>query len=157
MLLQEAGMTLSNKFMHSTIKGVTLIELLITLVVITIGMAALIKFQGTYFYYADLSKQQAEATVLAKTKMADLRNFQVLTTTPGYNAYSDIISGSSATIGSNATYTTTWTVTTNTSPAYKTINMIVSWLDRRGTTKNVNLTSIISQIDPETSGALIYG
>ena len=110
-----------------------------------------------YFYYADLSKQQAEATVLAKTKMADLRNFQVLTTTPGYNAYSDIISGSSATIGSNATYTTTWTVTTNTSPAYKTINMIVSWLDRRGTTKNVNLTSIISQIDPETSGALIYG
>ena len=81
----------------------------------------------------------------------------MLTTTPGYNAYSDIISGSSATIGSNATYTTTWTVTTNTSPAYKTINMIVSWLDRRGTTKNVNLTSIISQIDPETSGALIYG
>jgi type IV pilus modification protein PilV len=140
--------------MHAKKQGITLIELLITLMVLTIGIAALIKFQGSYFYYYDVSKQRAEALVIAKKKMESLRAYEVIPTTASKVAYNDIVSGSSSSTGSNASYTTTWTVTTNTDPDYKTVNMVVSWTDRRGVSQNATLTSIISKTDPATNGLI---
>lgn len=145
-------MTFNNK-----LHGVTLIELLVTLLVLTIGLGALIRFQATYFYYADISKQRGEALILAKSEMASLRNYQVLTTTSGYNAYANIASGSSTSTLKNTIYTNTWTVTTTTTPAYLTVNIVVSWVDRTNAAHSVTLTSIISQMDPANSGVLVYG
>ena len=143
--------------LNNKVVGITLIELLVTLLILTIGIAGLVKFQGSYFYYSDVSKQRQEALLLAKTKMAALRNFQVLPTTTGYAAYDDITSGSASTTQNNATYTTTWTITDHTNPSYKTANIVVSWTDRRGSSQNLTLTSIISKTDPANSGILIYG
>jgi type IV pilus assembly protein PilV len=142
--------------MHkSNQKGVTLIELLVTLLILTIGIAGLIKFQMTYFYYSDLSKQRAEAVFLAKTKMDALRAFQTIPTTSGQFAYNDIASGSSTSAGNNATYSINWTVTTHTNPNYKTVNITVSWTDRRNATKSISLSSIIAQLDPSISGVVM--
>jgi type IV pilus modification protein PilV len=141
-----------NKFNQ---KGVTLIELLVTLLILTIGIAALIKFQMTYFYYYDLSKQRAEAIFLAKAKMDALRAFETIPTTSGKFAYNDIVSGSSTSTGNNATYSINWTVTTYTNPNYKTVNITVSWTDRRNAAKSISLSSIIAQLDPSTSGVVM--
>lgn len=158
LLCLGAGMIFNNKNPRQrSEKGVTLVELLVTLFILTIGISALIKFQGNYFYYGDLSKQRSEAVILAKSKLATLRNYQVLSTTSGYNAYEDISSGTSTTTATNTTYTITWSVTENTSPAYKTINVVVSWVDRNNNSQGITLSSIIGKIDPSDSGGLIYG
>lgn len=136
-------------------RGVGLLELIVTLLVFSIGIAALIKFQGQYFYYYDVSKQRSEAVILAKNKIESLRNYEVIATTTGKVAYADIVTGSSTTAGNNASYTIAWTVTTNTNPDYKNINTVVTWTDRRGSSQSVSLSSIIASIDPATSG-LVY-
>lgn len=137
------------------IAGVSLVELLVTLLVLTIGITALIKFQATYFYYYDVAKQQADAIDLARKTIESLRNYEVLDTTPGLTAYADIASSTSTVVGSNTTYTVTCTVTTNTSPDYKTVNVQVSWNDRRNIAKSITLTSIIAKIDPSNSGLIM--
>lgn len=136
-------------------RGVGLLELMITLVVFSIGIAALFKFQSQYFYYYDVGKQRTEALVIAKNKIEALRAFEVITTTTGKVAYDDIVSGTATTTGNNASYTNTWTVTTNANPDYKNVTSVVSWTDRRGTAQSVTLSTIIAKVDPATSG-LIY-
>lgn len=142
--------------MIKKVQGFTLIELLAVLFVVTIGLAAVVKFQSNYFYYYDQSKQQAEAIVIANNKLESLRAFDVINTTVGHVAYDDIITGTSTTAGNNATFTNTWTVTTFTNPNYKTVNCVVTWLNRRGATQSVTVSAIISQIDPATSGSVYY-
>jgi len=143
----------SKKKQH--IAGVSLIELLITLLVLTIGITALIKFQATYFYYYDVAKQQSDAIDLARDTIEALRNYEVLNTTPGFTAYADIASSTTTVAGDNTTYTVTCTVTTNTNPDYKTVNVQVSWTDRRNIAKSITLTSIIAKIDPSNSGLIM--
>lgn len=148
-------MTSSNKNAAPYMLGISLVELLVMLFVLTIGIAALVKFQGTYFYYADLSRQQAEAVTLAKQKVESLRHYEIIPTTSGMAAYEDITSGSDTVTQNSVLYTRTWTVTESSNPDYKTVHMQVSWADRRGTTKNIALTTRIGKIDPSQSGVVI--
>ena len=136
-------------------RGLSLTELLVALLILSIGVAGVVKLQSTYFYYHDLSKQRASAVLLAEQKMESLRYFQVVPTTSGYIAYSDIASGSSTSTLNATTYTTTWTVTTDNTVGYKTVNIVVAWTERRGGAQSVNLTSIISAIDPANSGVVV--
>ena len=136
-------------------RGISLVELIVSLLILTIGIAGVIKLQSTYFYYHDLSKQRATAVTLAEQKMETLRYFQVIPTTGGYVAYNDIASSTSSSTVNSTSYTTTSTISTNTSIGYKTVNIVVSWSDRRGTSQSVDLTSIIGQIDPSASGVIV--
>ena len=154
---QVVGMILKNNSAHKKIAGITLIELLVVLLLLTIGMAALIKFQVAYFYYVDVSHQQDIAINLATNKISSLRNYEVIQTTTGKTAYNDIVSGTSTSTVNSTSYTITWTVTSFTNPDYKTINVQVSWADRRGNTKSVTLTSIISKMDPALEGVVMGG
>ena len=129
---------------------------MVVLFIVTIGLAAIVKFQSNYFYYYDISKQQAEAIVVANNKLESLRAFDVISTAVGHVAYDDIVSGSSTTTGNNATYTNTWTVVTFTDPNYKTVNCVVTWPNRRGASQSVTVSAIISQTDPVTSGNAYY-
>lgn len=136
-------------------RGVGLLELMVTLLVFSIGLISLFKFMRQYSYYYDVNQQRAEALVIAKNKIEGLRGFEVIATTTGKVAYNDIVTGSATMAGNNASYTSTWTVTINTNPDYKTINEVVSWLDRRGGSQSLTLSTIIAKIDPATSG-LVY-
>lgn len=138
-----------------TQRGIGLLELMITLLVFSIGIISLFKFMRQYSYYYDVNKQRAEALVIAKNKMETLRGFEVIATTTGKVAYDDIATGYATASGNNASYTSTWTVTTNTNPDYKTVNEAVMWVDRRGGSQSLTLSTIIAKIDPATSG-LIY-
>jgi prepilin-type N-terminal cleavage/methylation domain-containing protein len=136
-------------------KGTSLIEVLVTLVIIAMGVAALVRFQNYLSYHSDLTQQKGDALSLAVNQIESLRNFQYINTTAGFAAYQDIASGNStATIG-NTTFAVTWAVTTNTSPAYKTINVSVSWTDRYANTNSINLVSNIAEVNPSTAASVM--
>lgn len=61
-------------------KGVSLIEVLITLIVLGMGLMSLSKFQGTVMKDNSMGKERTVAVHLAQQKLEDLRNFSILVT-----------------------------------------------------------------------------
>lgn len=61
--------------------GFSLLEVLITLVVLAVGLVSLAKFQGTAIENGSLAKARSVAAHLAQEKLDDLRNYEVLITT----------------------------------------------------------------------------
>lgn len=141
--------------MKKTGHGQTLIETLVTLVFISIGVIALIRFQNYLSYDTSLSQQKADATILAQSTIETLRDYQVLNNTSGYTSYQSISSGSSTVTGVTTTYTVSWTITSTTNPTYKSIDVTVSWTDRRGTAQSVRLISNVAGIEPANSAAVM--
>jgi len=134
--------------------GVGLIETLLIILFVSISIVALIKFQNYLSYSTNTTQQQFDATILANKQIETLRDFQVLNTTAGYTAYADIASGSTNTTVGNTAYTIAWTVTTNADPAYKTLDVTVTWTDRFNASKSVRLVSQVAGVDPASSAAL---
>jgi Tfp pilus assembly protein PilV len=136
--------------------GQGLIETVISLLIISGGVVALIQFQHNLAYGNTLSQQQAEATILATSQIEAFRNFGVINNTAGYTSYQSIASGTSTSTGSNTTYNLSWTVTTSsTTPTYKTVDITVTWNDINGGSQNIRLTSIITGLDPSLQANVI--
>lgn len=135
--------------------GQTLIEALVTIVFIAVTVIALVRFQNYLSYDNSLTQQKGDATTLAQSKLESLRDFQVLNNTSGYTSYQSITSGTSTTTGATAVYTITWTITAYTNPAYKTIDVSVTWTDRRGIAQSVRLVSNVAGIEPANSAAVM--
>lgn len=140
---------------HSKVSGQTLIETLLTIVFISLTVISLIRFQNYLSYDNSLSQQTADAVNLAESKIESLRDFQVLNVTSGYTDYSSMSSGSSTTTGSTCVYTMTWTISSAANPAYKTIDVTVSWTDRRGGSQSIRLVSRVAGIQPANSATVM--
>jgi Tfp pilus assembly protein PilV len=128
--------------------GVGLIETVVTLLIIAGSAIALLRFQNYLAYSSNVTQQQSDATQIAINKIEILRDFSTLS---GSGSYQNIASGTSTVTGANTTYTLTWTVTTNTSPNYKVIDVVVSWTDRYGVARSLEETSQVAGIDPSYS------
>lgn len=138
-------------------QGISLVEVLISLVVVTVGLVALVQFQSDMMRNRNLMSQQSEAVTLANDKLDELRQYEVLDTTAGKKAYQDIASGSSTVSGTNATYNVVWTVTEVNDPPYKTIQVTVTWTDASNQSQTITLSSIVAKIDPKISGSISQG
>jgi Tfp pilus assembly protein PilV len=144
-----------NKNLYRSKRGQTLIEALVALVFISMGVIALVRFQNYLSYDSSLTQQKAQAAIIAQSTIDTLSDFHVLNTTSGYTAYSGITSGTSSVTGTNATYSVAWTVTTNTNPDYKRIDVSVTWTDRRGASQSVRYISNVAGIEPANSAAVM--
>lgn len=143
--------------MRSRQRGQSLIEVLIAVLFIAIGVIALIRFQHYLAYDNSLVHQKSDAALLAVKQTEMLRDFQVLNTTSGYTAYQDIASSTGAatvTIG-NTSYSMTWSVTSQTNPTYKTIDVTVSWTDVHSNPQSIELTTQVAGIDPSNSASIM--
>lgn len=140
--------------MLSSQRGMGLIETLLIVIFVAIGIVGIFKFQHNLSYSSHNTQQQANATLIGLNKLESLRDFQTLNTTSGYTAYSGISSGSSTQTVGNTSYSLSWTVTTNTSPAYKTIDITVSWTNRIGTSQSIRLTTRVASVDPLVSASI---
>jgi Tfp pilus assembly protein PilV len=133
------------------VNGQGLLETLIVILFVTASVVALLSFQHYLSINSNISQNQSIAVNLGVQQIETVRNFTVLTTTTGYTAYSDIANGSSTATVGNTAYTMTWVITNTATPAYKTINMTVSWTDRNGASRSINLVTFIAGIDPANS------
>lgn len=141
--------------MMKKIVGQTLVEALVTVVIVALGVIALVRFQNYLSYDNSVAQQTSQAQIIAQSTIENIRNFQVLNNTSGYTSYASISSGTSSVTGVSATYTVTWTVNTFTNPSYKRITVVVAWTDRRGTAQSVTLISNIAGIEPANSAAVM--
>lgn len=150
-------------------QGIGLTEVMVTLVIISIGILALVNFQSFAFTSAALASQRATAITLAQDKMAKLRAFSSVrgTTSQGFQGIMDGTSDPG--ISSFPNYTIETNVTNfcyetpdnafkkcNSSPLpdLKRVTIEVSWTGPDGDDRDFTLSSFIASIDPSAAGKL---
>jgi type IV pilus modification protein PilV len=136
-------------------RGFSMLEALVSMLVMAFGMLAVAAFQITLSRNSDLAKQRTEATRLAQEKLEALRTYG---TVAAYD--SQLISSTSTTqeqVTTNATYTRSWgAAALNTEDTGRSIQVSVAWTDRAGDSHSVQLLSSVAETDPLDVGALMF-
>ncbi|MDN5873452.1 MAG: hypothetical protein L0H29_03605 [Sinobacteraceae bacterium] len=106
-------------------RGIGLLEVLVTLLIISFGVLAQVSFQRFAFHQATLSNARASAARLAANKLEDLRSFYTLQDTGSGSTYKAIADNSGGSIScagtqaagcgpgvvvNNTTFSLQWTV-----------------------------------------------
>jgi len=157
-------------------KGFSLIEVMVAVLVLSIGILAVSKLQGSLIKGGSLGHERSIAATLAGRKIDDLRypntsDYITYFTTINTNQGGAIPSGSS-TVG-NTEYELSWTVSTFEYPSldaapttttytdikadFKQIAVTVSWTDATGTAQSVVINSVIDNDNPAFASAAIAG
>lgn len=134
-------------------RGFTLIETMVSMLVVAGGLFGLLATQLSLARNADISRQRTEAVRLAQELVEDLRGYTVITTTPGQLAWDDLDDGADE-VQTNATYTRSWTFSGTPTDTMRQITVTLAWQDRSGEEQRVVLNSVISQTNPADVGAL---
>lgn len=137
-------------------RGVTLIEALVALLVMSFGMLALVGLMSNLRFGADLAKQRSEAMRIARAEIATLRAFSELTrggSTPATSkVYAEITSATYppvTPVDSNTAYTVQRDVSNlATGGQGLTVRVSVTWVDRSGGQQFINLDTVIASVDP---------
>ncbi|KJF97252.1 type IV pilus modification PilV family protein [Photobacterium leiognathi] len=127
-------------------KGFSLLEVVISLAVLSIGVLGLVKMQAYMEVKSENALKTLDALYLAEKKL-ELFQTRSLSGGSGTIAYNSIITTPSEAIPiSGITMTRKITVMDNEPVSgAKKINVIVSWQDRRDVTQNVSLDTVISK------------
>ena len=154
--------------------GVTLIEALVALMVMSFGMVALVGLMSNLRRSGDLGKQRSEAMRLAQAELARLRSFSVIKEPEGaeptiLDYETDIITLNARVEtpdDSNTTYQIKRSVDPfireSAEPEAKAVRVVVDWKDRA--TKNaenrevqeVVLDTVIARVDPAFAGSVSF-
>ena len=136
-------------------RGVSLIEALVALLVMSLGMLALVGVQSNLRANSDIARQRAEATRIASEEIERLRFFTSIepTATQVNLSWSEI---APRTVDSyilpdgtnNTTYRIARKVVTLAKPDRHLVQVDVSWTDRGDNTQTVSLDTVIAGADP---------
>lgn len=151
-------------------RGVTLIEALVALMVMSFGMIALVGLMSNLRRSSDLAKQRGEAMRLAQSELEMLRSFSVLTSTvPNVVSFDEGIASQTRVVtpaDSNTSYTVVRGVEeikAGDDVIAKSVRVMVTWTDRTGESgsadqagapQSVTLDTLISRTDPAFVGAV---
>jgi hypothetical protein len=143
------------------LRGVSLVEALVSLAVMSFGMLGVVGVQATLRYNSEVSKQRSEAVRIAQEEMESLRSFvqQGVDASGVRRAYADLQDGS-------ATRTFSAALTTNTSfniernvadgnNGFKSVRVRVLWSDRNGNAESVTLASQIASLGLDSTADLL--
>ena len=144
-----------NKFYeYKRCAGITLIEALIAMVVISVGTLSIVKLQTELTAAGGLSKARVVATQLAQEKLEELRNQAV------QGDYDALISDDDLPVEiGNAVFEREWTVTDldDANGVRKVILVSVRWNDPKDGPQVVTLSTVMSWDDPLYSATLAEG
>ncbi|MGR8941422.1 MAG: type IV pilus modification PilV family protein [Gammaproteobacteria bacterium] len=144
-------------FTHKAQKGIGLIEVLITAIVIALGLLAVASMQAGFMASSSDSKTRSEALALAERKQEELRNN---ITVGGYNGLaSGTYQDPNPINGVNASFTRSWIISDadagiagSDAPNRKKISVCVSWDSgncvQNTTDKKVNVVTEMAYLDP---------
>ena len=146
---QAVGATSDMSRLRKRQRGTSLLEALITFLVLSVGMLTLLRVQTSLRDSADAARQRSEAVRLAQQDLETLRGFATAA------AYSAIAGGVAD--GTPAASNTRYTLTrvAQPEPGLKTIQVTLSWNDRNGEPQRVQLNAMMAAHDPAYSGALM--
>lgn len=122
--------------------GFSLLEMLITIIVLASGLLAIASMYGAILNANTLSKQRSEAVVLAEKKLEELRG----------QSYASLVSATdtvtaTSSSGSSANYQRSWTVTAGSGGlSYKDVGVTVTWTDSKNQSQNIVLSTRISNV-----------
>ncbi|WP_235539275.1 prepilin-type N-terminal cleavage/methylation domain-containing protein [Pelomonas sp. Root662] len=149
-------------------RGVTLIEALVALMVMSFGMVALVTLMGNLRRSGDVAKQRSEAMRLAQADLAQVRSFYTLTkpnpaNTAEFDYENDI--GSDAWSETVPDSNTTFAISRNVSQltagreiSAKSVQVTVTWKDRAAKStdgsQSLELSTLVARVEPAFSGAL---
>lgn len=141
--------------------GFTILEALVSLVIMGFGIFSLAGMQIAISSNADIAKQRTEAVRLAEQKIESFRSYTgIATTVVGQGTISasalnwNALVGGSDSITTNATYTRTWTLGGTITDPMRALTVTVAWTDRTNTAQAVLLSTMLSKTDPADSGFL---
>lgn len=141
--------------------GFTLVEALVALLVLAFGLLAVASFQVTLNRNADVARQRAEAVRIAQKDMEALRAFTQKAAAGGVTSYDGSIVDQAPTdvvgFSSNTTYRLSRKVVAVAGGEHKSIEVLVTWLDRAGAQQQVNLASVIAAYEPSSITLLATG
>jgi Tfp pilus assembly protein PilV len=144
-------------------RGITLVEVMITFLVLTVGLAAISRLQAHLRLSAEVARQRAEAVRLAQADMERLRAFAQAgpaagpDVAPAAGSYAAIASRAAAGVeaaAAHTAYTLEHSVAAHAEPRYKAIAVTARWADRFGDPQHVELASMVAGIDPALGGLL---
>ena len=133
--------------MRNKERGFSLVEVMITFLLIGVSVLGLIKLQTYIEQKADFALHSIEALNLAEQKLEWFRTRGALTPNASFNVASydsDIVSGTEQ---ARYLYTLTWTVTEPNSllGSVKSVDIEASWFDRQGNKQTLKLQTMISK------------
>ena len=133
--------------MRTKEQGFSLIEVMITFLLVGVSVLGLIKLQAYIEQKADFALHSVEALNLAEQKLEWFRTRGALSSNTSFAVASydsDIVSG---TEHAGNLYTLTWTVTEPHSllGSVKSVDIEASWFDRQGNKQTVKLQTMISK------------
>jgi Tfp pilus assembly protein PilV len=140
-------------------RGTTLLEALVSLLVLTLGMLSVGRIQTQLRLNTELARQRGEAVRLAQEDLERLRAFVSLTprgTSPSYAGIASLHTAANANpaAGSATRFEIDRQVLSPSGLQAKAATVTVAWADRRGDTHQVVLDTFIAGQDPAHSGAL---
>jgi len=131
--------------------GAGLLEVLIAVVILSIGVLALGRFQGSSLQDAAASRNRSQALALARQTLEGMRSFATS------DDYHHIASGAEAAPidGINTRYIRSWQVTSFDDPPHKAVTVILSWTGMQGEPRELRLRGYIGQREPVRSAVLL--
>ena len=129
------------------LRGASLLEALISAVVVAVGLLATAQWQRHLRQAADLARQQATAVQLAQGQLETHRAFGTRAITPepaGFDAIGSSSRSLEPSAGANTAYTVEQQVGTGYAPSLKELLLRITWPDRRGEVQELRLASAIS-------------
>ncbi|MGD9255054.1 MAG: hypothetical protein PVF23_04765, partial [Chromatiales bacterium] len=149
-----------SKMNYRLVKGFSILEIMLTLVVVGVGLLAIVQLQSGISGQVGDNKTKAEATTLAEARIETLRNYineteygAKLLATSGFE---DVPAGEYNAEGVNATFSMEESIAGG--DEIREISVRVSWQDRNGSSEEVTVTSEIAYVSPAAAGqkALLY-
>lgn len=126
------------KRFESSNSGFSMIELLVSLIILAIGLLAIVSMQGTAMKGNNLSRSMTQGYYVGQRQMENLIQ-------QGYGAVNNGTTTRSMN-DTNITYNINWQVTNNTyTQNVKTINMTVSW-SRKGENQNIVIMRSVPEV-----------
>ena len=140
-------------------QGISLVEALIALLVLSLGMLAVSQLQGHLRLGSDIARQRAGAVRLGQEDIEALRAYSTLAASGAAPSWAGITSASrtvnaSTGYATHTRYTVARGVVTTDALAAKTAVVAVLWNDRDGEAQKIVLTTVIAANDPAHGGVL---